>query len=101
MGDKKSLLQLIDVAAQTYGKKVAGYWLHSEFSDIGFYMEDHRKSKVEFAKQCVENCYKDIPSEPPRTADSNDYWSWHNDNDTNKELVNAVKDAIAYMAKGW
>lgn len=58
---KEILFEKIDRMIELYGRKDAGFHLEYEFGSIGFYQEDKRHSKIEYAKECINNCYNDNP----------------------------------------
>lgn len=78
---KKDLINFINSSVRKYGKRRVGEWLEFEFDEIGFYLEDRRKSKLQHAFNCIENYYKDFPS--------NDF-----EVETKKDILIAVNRAL-------
>lgn len=83
---KQMLIASITDAVKVYGREQLGSSLYYQFTSIGFYMEDKRRSKVNFAVGCISNCYKDIPS---------NYMEVEN----NKEIESAVITALEFCER--
>lgn len=83
---KKELIDTINSSTKVYGKSELGWSLAYNFCNIGFYQEDKRRSKIQFAIECVNNCYTGgITEENYRYA-------------LNKEIELAVKRALEFCA---
>lgn len=54
---KETLINRVNQLVKQYGKLKAGWQLAYEFND-GFYQEDKRKSKIQYVKDCINNCYE-------------------------------------------
>lgn len=69
---KQEIIQRINQLCRKYGKSDAGKSLYHNLCDIGYYMEDKRKSFIQFAIDVLNNCYTDgIPYYPNDITDYN------------------------------